>query len=64
MSQELRSRPGNIGVRAAEYIDVNRYTLIDWINDGRIRVRKIGKALKIDRSDLADWLEARELATV
>jgi excisionase family DNA binding protein len=63
--QELRSRPGYIGVRqAALYIDINRYTLIDWINAGTIHASKIGNAFKIDRSYLADWLEARELATV
>jgi excisionase family DNA binding protein len=62
--QELRSRPGYIGVRkAALYIDINRDTLIDWINAGKIRASKIGNAFKIDRSDLADWLEARELTS-
>jgi excisionase family DNA binding protein len=62
--EELRSRPGYIGVReAAEYIDINRYTLIDWINARTIRGSKIGNAFKIDRSYLADWLEARELTT-
>jgi len=61
--QELRSRPSYVGVRkAARYIDINRFTLIDWINAGRIRASKIGNAFKIDRSDLADWLEERELA--
>ncbi len=39
-----------------------RYTLIDWINAGTVRASKIGNASKIDRSYLADWLEARELA--
>jgi excisionase family DNA binding protein len=42
----------------------HRYTLIDWINAGTLRASKIGNAFKIDRSYLADWLEARELATV
>jgi excisionase family DNA binding protein len=61
--QELRSRPGYIGVReAAEYIDINRYTIIDWINAKKIRASMIGNAFKIDRAYLADWLEERELA--
>jgi excisionase family DNA binding protein len=64
-TEELRFRPGYIGVRkAAEYIDINRFTLIDWISAGTIRASKIGNAFKIDRSDLADWLEERELAPV
>jgi hypothetical protein len=48
--EELRSRPGYIGVRKATlYIDINRFTLIDWINAGRIHAGKIGNAFKIDR---------------
>jgi hypothetical protein len=34
---------------AALYIDINRYTLIDWINAGTLRASKIGNANKIDR---------------
>ena len=49
--------------RSCVYIDINRYTLIDWINAGKVRASKIGNRFKIDRSYLADWLEARELAT-
>ncbi len=63
--EELRSRPGYIGVReTALYIDIHHDTLIDWINEKKIRASKIGNRFKIDRSYLADWLEARELTTV
>jgi excisionase family DNA binding protein len=61
----LRSRPGYLGtVEAAEYIDINRDTLCDWIKAGKFKAYRVGNANKIDRSYLADWLEARELATV
>jgi excisionase family DNA binding protein len=61
----LRSRPGYIGVvEAAELLNISRDTLCDWINAGTIKAYRIGNANKIDRLYLADWLEARELATV
>jgi excisionase family DNA binding protein len=59
--EELRSRPGYIGALAAsKLVGRSKKTLIKWINAGTVRASKIGNAFKIDRSDLADWLEARE----
>jgi excisionase family DNA binding protein len=55
-------QPGFIGVReAADLIGVNRYSLLDWIRDGKIPAYKIGNAFKIDRLVLAAWLEARRV---
>jgi excisionase family DNA binding protein len=63
--EHLRSRPGYLGVvEAAECIGINRDTLCDWIKAGKFKAYRIGNANKIDRLYLADWLEARELATV
>ncbi len=61
--ETLRSRPGYIGVREASgLIGVSRYTLLDWIGAGKMPAVKIGNALKIDRADLAAWLETRKLS--
>jgi hypothetical protein len=55
-----RSRPSESCVIWA----INRDTLCDWINAGKFKAYRVGNANKIDRLYLADWLEARELATV
>ena len=54
--EHLKTRPGHIAVReAADLIDVNRYTLLDWVRDGKFPATKIGNAIKIDRHDLAEF---------
>ena len=61
----LRSRPGYLGVvEAAEFIDIHRDTLCDWINAGKFKAYRVGNANKIDRLYLADWLEKRALPLV
>ena len=60
--EELRSRPGYIGVLAAsKLVGRSKKTLNKWINAKTLKASRIGNANKIDRSYLADWLEAREL---
>ena len=59
----LRSKTGYIGVReTADLIDYNRYTVLDWARDGKIPTTRIGNSIKIDRMQLADWLEARQIS--
>jgi excisionase family DNA binding protein len=61
--EELRSRPGCLGVLAAsKLIGRSKKTLNKWINAGTFHAYRIGNANKIDRSYLAAWLEERELA--
>ena len=61
--QHLKTTPGYIGIReAADLIDVNRYTLLDWVRDGKFPATKIGNAIKIDRHDLAEWIEDRQIS--
>jgi hypothetical protein len=63
--EELRSRSGYIGVLAAsKLVCRSTKTLNIWIVAGTMKASRIGNANMIDRSYLADWLEARELATV
>jgi hypothetical protein len=63
--EELRSRSGYIGVRAASKLTTrSTKTLNLWIAAGTMKAYRIGNANMIDRAYLADWLEARELATV
>jgi excisionase family DNA binding protein len=60
--ETLRTTTGYIGVReAAGYLGVRKETLLDWIraNTFPIPVTQIGNALKFDRADLDDYLEAR-----
>lgn len=62
--EELRSRPGYVGVLAASKLTCrSTKTLNKWIAAGTMKASRIGNANMIDRSYLADWLEARELAT-
>jgi excisionase family DNA binding protein len=60
--ETLRNTTGYIGVKeAAAYLGVRKETLLDWIKAGSFPCYKIGNALKIDRAELADWLEARRV---
>ena len=59
--EELLTRPGYIGVLAAsKLIGRSKQTITKWINAGTFQAYRIGNANKIDRSYLADWLEAHE----
>jgi Helix-turn-helix domain len=59
--EELRSRPGYIGVLAAsKLVGRSKQTLAKWITHKTLKASRIGNADMIDRSYLADWLEKRE----
>jgi excisionase family DNA binding protein len=59
--ETLRKTTGYIGVKdAADYLGIRKETLLDWVKAGTIPVSQIGNALKMDRADLAEWLETRQ----
>jgi excisionase family DNA binding protein len=60
--EELRKQGGYIGAReAGRLLGVSRYTILDWAREGKLPAFRIGNATKLDRHDLAIWLEARRV---
>jgi excisionase family DNA binding protein len=60
--EELRKQSGYIGSReAGQLLGVSRYTILDWAREGKLPAYRIGNATKLDRADLASWLEARRV---
>jgi excisionase family DNA binding protein len=61
--EELRAHPGYISVLAAsKLLCRSKKTITKWIHAGTFKATRIGNGDVIDRSYLADWLEARQLA--
>ena len=60
--EDLRKQKGLPGVpEVCRVLGVSRNTVFAWVKAGRLRAYRIGNALRVDRADLATWLEARQL---
>jgi excisionase family DNA binding protein len=61
--EELRQVGGYIGVRdAAKLLGVSRYTMYEWVKKSMISAYRIGNATKLDRRELAAWIEDRKIS--
>jgi excisionase family DNA binding protein len=61
--EELRQMGGYIGVRdAAKLLGVSRYTMYEWVKKSMISAYRIGNATKLDRRELAAWIEDRKIS--
>jgi excisionase family DNA binding protein len=60
--EDLRKQKGLAGVpEVCRVLGKSRNTVFAWVKAGRLKAYWIGNALKFDRSELADWLEARRV---
>ncbi len=41
---------------ATELVGLSRTTLWELVSDGRVQATKVGKAVRIDRRSLEDWM--------
>lgn len=52
-----------IGIeQAAQYIDVNKDTIRNWIKKGSIPAHKVGKLWKFKKSELDEWIKSGKSA--
>ncbi len=50
---------GWIGIdQAAQYLDVNKDTIRNWIKKGNIPAHKVGKLWKFKKSELDEWIKS------
>ena len=48
---------GWIGIeQAAQYLDVNKDTIRNWIKKGNIPAHKVGKLWKFRKTELDEWI--------
>ena len=60
---QLRSRTSLLTVEgAAAVLSIHKLTAYRWINDGKIPSIRVGTAVRIDPSALADHLEKNTIA--
>lgn len=56
---------GWIGIeQAAQYLDVNKDTIRNWIKKGNIPANKVGKLWKFKKSELDEWIKSGRSANV
>jgi excisionase family DNA binding protein len=61
--EDLRKQKGLAGVpEVCQVLGVSRNTVFAWIKAGRLKAYRVGNAYRVDRVDLARWLEARQLS--
>ncbi|MCX7926667.1 MAG: helix-turn-helix domain-containing protein [Candidatus Omnitrophica bacterium] len=44
----------------AEYLRIQRQTIYNWLNQGKISGIKVGGVWRFDRKDIDDWLRSRK----
>jgi excisionase family DNA binding protein len=60
--EDLRKRKGLAGVpEVCQVLGISRNTAFAWVKAGRLKAYRVGNSLKVDRVDLASWLEARRV---
>lgn len=47
--------------QVAEYLQVNRSTIYDWAQKGKLPAIKLGQIWRFRRSELDTWLEAHKV---
>jgi excisionase family DNA binding protein len=61
--EELKKVKGLAGIpEVCRVLGISRNTAFAWVKAGRLKAFKVGNAVKVDRVDLAAWLEARQLS--
>ena len=43
----------------ADYLRIQRQTIYNWLNQGKISGIKVGGVWRFDRKDVDDWLRSR-----
>ncbi len=52
-----------IGIeQAAQYLDVNKDTIRNWIKKGSVPAHKVGKLWKFKKSELDEWIKSGKSA--
>lgn len=52
-------KEGWIGIeQAAQYLDVNKDTIRNWIKKGSIPAKKVGKLWRFKRSEIDEWIKS------
>jgi excisionase family DNA binding protein len=47
----------------ADYLRLQRQTIYNWLNQGKISGIKVGGVWRFDRKDVDDWLRSRKRAS-
>ncbi|MCX5708092.1 MAG: helix-turn-helix domain-containing protein [Candidatus Omnitrophica bacterium] len=47
----------------ADYLRIQRQTIYNWLNQGKIAGIKVGGVWRFDRKDVDDWLNSRRRST-
>lgn len=47
----------------ADYLRIQRQTIYNWLNQGKISGIKVGGVWRFDRKDVDDWLRSRKRAS-
>jgi excisionase family DNA binding protein len=47
----------------ADYLRIQRQTIYNWLNQGKIAGIKVGGVWRFDRKDVDDWLRSRRRST-
>jgi excisionase family DNA binding protein len=47
----------------ADYLRIQRQTIYNWLNQGKIGGIKVGGVWRFDRKDVDDWLRSRRRST-
>ncbi len=47
----------------ADYLRIQRQTIYNWLNQGKIGGIKVGGVWRFDRKDIDDWLRSRRRTT-
>ena len=56
---------GWIGIeQAAQYLDVNKDTIRNWIKKSNIPAHKVGKLWKIKKTELDEWIKSGKSANL
>ena len=56
---------GWIGIeQAAQYLDVNKDTIRDWIKKSNIPAHKVGKLWKFKKTELDEWIKSGKSANL
>ena len=56
---------GWIGIeQAAQYLDVNKDTIRNWIKKGSIPAHKVGKLWKFKKTELDEWIKSGKSANL
>jgi len=60
--ENLKSMKGLAGVpEVCQVLGISRNTVFAWVKAGRLKAFRVGNSIKVDRVDLAHWLEARRV---